>query len=366
MVPSKMTKTHTNVRKLGIAIAVIAILPVSLNQYLALKHITSSSHNKNYDNNDVPTTTNYIDEYMNNLPSWAKTRATTGNYSQSTIASAIKDIRSTIKHCTEFECRGWPGRFDCTGILPPPPPIMVGNNNPHSHHIHHPSWSSIVSDKDCPRTKIGSWNFDGNSNMDALIFYLFFFPEMIRNEGSTPGGRQGSTVEFGAQNGIDASNSRFFERYLGWSSLLVEPTSCHVAVRRNRPHASVVHGAVCKDRRKITLPGSTKWCKNAVEMEITQAEDDVPCYPLRDLFEMHGRMSMIDFVTVDSEGMEMEALESIDFRKVDIRVMLVEWRNEDGSKRRDYLAKYGYLSTFISPVDELFWRPDLFEAGVQP
>ena len=74
---------------------------------------------------------------------------------------------------------------------------------------------------------------------------------------------------------------------------------------------------------------------------------------------MHGRMTLIDFVSVDTEGLEMEALESIDFSVVDIRVFVVEWRSEDGNSRRDYLAQFGYLSTFIGR-DELFWRPDLF------
>jgi hypothetical protein len=129
----------------------------------------------------------------------------------------------------------------------------------------------------------------------------------------------------------------------------------------HRPRASVVHGAVCRDRRLINLPGSSKWCKNEdgdiVKPKI--ANETIQCYPLRDLFKMHGRLSLIDFVSVDSEGMEMEALESIDFSMVDIRVLVVEWRPKDGSKRRDYMSKFGYTSTFIGR-DELFWRPDLF------
>ena len=58
----------------------------------------------------------------------------------------------------------------------------------------------------------------------------------------------------------------------------------------------------------------------------------------------------------------MDALESIDFSAVKIRVMIVEWRKSDRDERRAYLAKYGYMSTF-SEKDELFWRPDLFADG---
>ena len=85
-------------------------------------------------------------------------------------------------------------------------------------------------------------DFDSNDNIDFLIFHLFFFPELLK-KGQTPWGRTGSVVEFGAQNGMAASNSRFFENHLGWKSLLIEPV-CIADLRKNRPNATNVHGAV--------------------------------------------------------------------------------------------------------------------------
>ena len=64
-------------------------------------------------------------------------------------------------------------------------------------------------------------------------------------------------VKFRAQNGIEASNSRFYEHYLGWETLLIR---------------------------------------------------------------------------------------SIDFSMVDIRILIVELRKEEGSSRRDYMAKFGYTN----------------------
>lgn len=275
------------------------------------------------------------------------------NLTEGAVESKIADIQVAVSQCPEFQCAGWPGRRNCTGILPNP--VVKGDRDGRVF------WSPLAREKDCSRTKLGSWDFDGNSHMDLIVFYLFFYPEMVRglDGGESPLGRKGIAVEFGAQNGIDASNSRFYERHLGWSSLLVEPTSCHNAVRRNRPGASVVHGAVCRERGSITIPGSGKWCKG--EDTGGYKSETVQCYPLSQLFEMHGRMSLIDFVSVDSEGMEMEALESIDFSRVDIRVLVVEWRKSNGSERRDYMAGFGYRSAFISKSDELFWRPDLFQ-----
>lgn len=279
--------------------------------------------------------------YLLNKKLWG----TPQNLTKEGVDSAISLLQTTIKSCPEFQCRGWPGRKDCTNIIPNP--TFLSN-----------LWSPIVSAKDCPRTKFGSWNFDSNGSIDFIILHLFFLSELVTTHSYSTPGRLMRSVEFGAQNGIDASNTRFFERYLGWETLLIEPTSCHQAVRRHRPKATVIHGAVCKDRRLINLPGSSSWCSKELGVE-KSANETVQCYPLRDVFEMHGRMTLIDFVSVDTEGLEMEALESIDFSVVDIRVFVVEWRSEDGNSRRDYLAKFGYLSTFIGR-DELFWRPDLF------
>ena len=101
----------------------------------------------------------------------------------------------------------------------------------------------------------------------------------------------------------------------------------------------------------------------------------VECFPLREIFETYNVGSVIDLVSIDTEGMEMEALQSIDFSRVNIRVLVVEWTGTDGDQRKDYLQQFGYRSVKISTVvkihpengtvwklmgDELFWRPDLF------
>lgn len=147
--------------------------------------------------------------------------------------------------------------------------------------------------------------------------------------------------------------------------MLLEPTSvCYEVLKKNRPNATIVHGGVCRERRQLTLKGYVvKFC--AIPGWKPKSSETVECYPLKDVFESH-KISMIDFMSIDSEGLEMEALQSIDFSKVDIRVLLVEWRPSNGDERRTYLQKFGYKSTFFSKNtkggDELFWRPDLFSA----
>jgi hypothetical protein len=82
-----------------------------------------------------------------------------------------------------------------------------------------------------------STNFSKNvfqrsaNNEDNTIYNLFF-----KNDNGK--GIKGSVVEMGAYNGIQESNSRFFDVYLGWETMLVEGNPLlWDKVVSNRPHA---------------------------------------------------------------------------------------------------------------------------------
>ena len=57
---------------------------------------------------------------------------------------------------------------------------------------------------------------------------------------------RGTFVEFGARNGVEHSNTLYFERTLGWRGILVEadPTQ-YRNLQTNRPRSWTYHGAVC-------------------------------------------------------------------------------------------------------------------------
>ena len=54
------------------------------------------------------------------------------------------------------------------------------------------------------------------NNEDKTLYNLLFKDEL---------GRRGTVVELGAYNGIQESNSRFYDLCLGWDSLLIEGMS---------------------------------------------------------------------------------------------------------------------------------------------
>ncbi len=67
----------------------------------------------------------------------------------------------------------------------------------------------------------------------------------------------GCFVEIGCLDGIEYSNTYFFEK-IGWNGVCIEAHNDFIDDLRNRPNSTVVHCAVGEDNRKMSLFMRTK------------------------------------------------------------------------------------------------------------
>lgn len=183
--------------------------------------------------------------------------------------------------------------------------------------------------------------------------------------------RGGVFVDIGANDGVTISNTCYLEKELGWKGIAVEPIpSVFETLKANRT-CTLVNGCV------TTQSGTGKFFevvggpnmlstlaihnigltarrlrKNAVRHNATIREIDVPCHTFAELAESHG-IREIDFLSVDTEGGELEILASIDFARFPTKVISVE-NNYYSPEIRAYLEVQGffYLGTF--KVDEIY------------
>lgn len=156
-------------------------------------------------------------------------------------------------------------------------------------------------------------------------------------------GNNGSYVEMGAYDGVQESNSRFFDICLGWSGLLIEANpTMYQKLLSNRPHAHRMSFApscnATQEANNHTLQFHDYPLTNAgLSGSALTYKDrhvvDVPCGSLTpvllDIFEG----GHVDFFSLDVEGSEPSVVENIDFDKVFIELLMVEHSNTHcGSK----------------------------------
>ena len=148
----------------------------------------------------------------------------------------------------------------------------------------------------------------------------------------------GFFVEFGARNGIDHSNTLFFERQLGWTGLLFEVDPNELTqLRANRPKATVYDGAVCPSSQIELSFGISKipgWSGSATSYEPSRNQStarvvSVKCYHLAAELR-RANVRVVDYMTIDTEGSEPEIVEDFPWSQFEVSIVQIEQLDERG------------------------------------
>lgn len=162
----------------------------------------------------------------------------------------------------------------------------------------------------------------------------------------------GNFVEVGTGNGVHLSNSYLMEKHFGWNGILFEPDRrFHSSIRATRSAILDTRAAFSEDGLNLTfveaaeggelssLQGfhfggkkrrGTTYETRTVTLTTALKEQQFP--------------SEIDFMSIDTEGSELEVLRGLDLSHYNIRFMTIE-HNLDAEKREQilsYLQPYGY------------------------
>ena len=151
----------------------------------------------------------------------------------------------------------------------------------------------------------------------------------------------GFFVEIGVGNGKRISNTYLLEKEFGWRGILVEP---------NRNLASAI-----KTTRRAILDQRAVFSKTGLELDflVDTAEVElstlvefkdtdqrqrsgevykVSTITLNDLLACHHAPQKIDYISIDTEGSELEILRAFDFTKYQVSILTVE-HNYDPAKQ---------------------------------
>ncbi|MFM9073441.1 MAG: FkbM family methyltransferase [Cyanobium sp.] len=165
--------------------------------------------------------------------------------------------------------------------------------------------------------------------------------------------RSGFYVEIGAFNGVELSNTYFFEA-IGWDGILIEPDpSLYRQCLLSRPNSKVINAAA-SDREgslQFTCATGREWLSFSGEDKAREERIianggtinklQVPCLTLNEILkDVHGE---IDFVSLDVEGHELSVLKGFDLDRFRPRVIVIEQNDLDtDSPVSNLLRHHGY------------------------
>lgn len=163
--------------------------------------------------------------------------------------------------------------------------------------------------------------------------------------GSIP---NGFYLEAGAYDGILQSNTKFLEEEYGWSGILIEPSpKVFQELVKNRPdNISINKCLVSCNYGNKTIMGafdngpmsSVNNMRNIENAELISVECDTLENILDELL-----VAKIDFMTVDTEGYELEVLEGLNLNKYRPTYIMIEVYTQDKDKILTFMENNNYI-----------------------
>lgn len=191
-----------------------------------------------------------------------------------------------------------------------------------------------------------------------------FVHELLGNK------KNGIFIDIGAYDGIEFSNSYFFEKELGWTGICIEPLPFAFERLIKNRSCICINGCIANFNGKApflkiansdtnnywpqTLSGLIEKYDPyqlalaefvAREQSATMEIIETSCLILNDLLEKNN-ITHIDYLSLDTEGGELEILKSIDFDRFDIDIIDAENNFINGKQDtqvQEFLLSKGFI-----------------------
>jgi FkbM family methyltransferase len=177
--------------------------------------------------------------------------------------------------------------------------------------------------------------------------------------------QEGFFIEIGAHDGITLSNTYLLETQYNWKGICCEPNpTLFKALVTNRPNSICYNDAVYNESGlTITfdianncnlLSGITEYIGNTHKsiVESNKTSIQVQTISLLDVLNNANAPSFIDYMSLDTEGTELEILKNFNFEKYKFGLIDVEhnYYEPQRSEIRNLLLSNGYVY-----IGENYW-----------
>ena len=148
--------------------------------------------------------------------------------------------------------------------------------------------------------------------------------------------KRGHFIEIGANDGITLSNTYLLETQYNWKGICVEPIPDKFKLLcKNRPNSFCSDKAVFRESNKTVSFDIANSCDlfsgisecidiHAERVNANKTQITVQTITFNDLLEQFNAPPFIDYLSLDTEGTELEILKSVNFQKYTFGVIDVE------------------------------------------
>jgi FkbM family methyltransferase len=181
------------------------------------------------------------------------------------------------------------------------------------------------------------------------------------------GQRNGYFVEVGVGDGRQLSNTYLLEKKFGFSGLLFEPNRAfHASIRKTRT-AELDERAVFSESDKTLMLLADERMGELSRLAVATGRDthqrkgqtyEVRTIALQEALDAKGAPSVIDYVSIDTEGSEEDVLLGLNLADRRVKIFTIEHNGEQRRRRRfaAILQPYGYVPVLsdVSLVDDWY------------
>jgi FkbM family methyltransferase len=193
-----------------------------------------------------------------------------------------------------------------------------------------------------------------------LAIQKYFDPEYV-----------GTCIDIGAGLGTDRSNTYYFEKKY-WTCLCIEPNPN--LYNHMRMYRRLALNLACSNHNKKSAPfhvyvvdqnNQEAISSLVVDQRLVESHKEIinETYKIEvevkklDTILSRINIEKIDFLSIDTEGTELDVLQGFDIQKWSPKLLVVE-NNFNETKIKDYLARFGYILSERLGVNDFYLRSD--------
>ena len=272
-----------------------------------------------------------------------------------------KDVNTVLKNADELYKKNLEGKIHAHkiySVLLDQIPNIYSSRNEHAFRgkLRKKIW-------DCEKYFFWNEKYASQSGQDKIINNFFF-----KNK------KKGYFIEIGAYDGIIGSNCYYFEKYLGWSGIAIEPSPFQFEKLKKNRKCKLINKAISHEIKEVefleVIEGLTQMSgindesfKENLDIISNNKISKTKSYNLKTLTfdQIVPKNFDIDYISIDIEGSEMNLLNSIDFDSYNIKVISVENNFPETQNFKNLFDDKNFIYFDRVGQDEIFYNSNFFK-----